>query len=169
MVPLPPLAALPQSPPLLASPVSEITGTLTGLAFLLAVFAAVGAGLAALWLPFLISSRVRALFEIGPFGHWVANYGLTFLALATLQVSFLFAALTTAPSDDAVATIVVFTGPLLALACWTVAAFGLPAAGYDWLEDAVVTRLLLFAGAVWYAAVTTVPPFVAMVFYYMPT
>ncbi|WP_135364885.1 hypothetical protein [Halosimplex halophilum] len=177
MVPLPPFAdpspASPVptavAPPLFASPVDEIVDTFYGLAFLLAVFVAAGVGLAALWLPFLISRRVRALFAVGPLGHWAANYGLAFLALATLQVSFLFAALTNAPSDDAVATIVIFTGPLIALACWAVAAFGLPALGYDWLEDPVVTRALLFAGAVWYAVVTTVPPFVAMVFYYLPT
>jgi hypothetical protein len=176
MVPLQPFAGLPPAssastaatPPLLASLVDDIASTLYGLAFLLAVFVAAGVGLAALWLPFLVSVRVRALFEVGPLSHWAANYGLAFVALATLQVSVLFAALTNAPSDDAVATIVVFTGPLLALACWAGAAFGLPALGYDWLEDPVITRALLLAGAVWYAVVTTVPPFVAMVFYYMP-
>ncbi|MFC7140823.1 hypothetical protein ACFQMA_13450 [Halosimplex aquaticum] len=150
------------------SVVSGAIETIYGFTFLLAVFGAAGLGLAALWLPFLLSGRVRELFEVGPTGHWAANYALGFVALATVHVSALFVTLTNAPTDDAVASIVVFTGPAIALACWATAAFALPFAGYEWLEDAVATRLLLFAGAVWYAAVTTVPLFIAMVFYYFP-
>lgn len=150
------------------SVVSGVIETVYGFAFLVAVFVAAGLGLAGLWLPFVIFSRLRELFAIGPTGHWAANYAVGFVALATVHVSVLFAALTNAPTDDAVAPIVVFTGPALALACWAGAAFGLPFAGYDWLEDALATRAILFVGAVWYAAVTTVPPFVAMVFYYFP-
>ncbi|MFB6140860.1 MAG: hypothetical protein ABEJ26_10545 [Halosimplex sp.] len=127
-----------------------------------------GLALAAIWLPFAIPARVRRLFELGPTSRWYANYVAGFVLVGAVHTAGLFAALTNAPSDDAVAGIVMFANPGFALALWAGAAFGLPFAGYDWLEDRVVTRVFLFLGAVWYAAVTTVPLFVLMVLYYMP-
>jgi len=163
MVPLPALSAPP-----LASLASEVVETVLGVVALLAALALPGLALAALWVPFAAVARVRRLFELGPTDHWMGNYLAGFLVVGAVHTAGLFATLVNAPSDDAVATIVLFGSPGFALALWAGAAFGLPAAGYDWLDGEVMPRVFLFLGAVWYAAVTTVPLFVAMVFYYMP-
>jgi len=98
----------------------------------------------------------------------MGNYVAGFVVVGAVHTGLLFWTLTNAPTDDAVASIVVLGNPAFVLAVWAVAAFALPAVGYDWVEDAVVSRLFLFLGAVWYAAMTTVPLFVAMAFYYFP-
>jgi len=158
----------PRPVPLLASLASDLAETALGVVFLLVALALPGLVLAALWIPFVVSARVRRLFELGPTGRWSTNYVAGFVAVGAVHTAGLFATLVNAPSDDAVATIVVLANPGFALALWAVAAFGLPAAGYDWLDGEVMPRVFLFLGAVWYAAVTTVPLFGAMVFYYMP-
>ncbi|WP_436925396.1 hypothetical protein [Halosimplex amylolyticum] len=148
---------------------SDVAGTLLGIAILVLALVLPGLALAALWLPFTLSKRVRRLFEMGPTSHWLGNFVAGFVVVGAVHTALLFGTLTNAPTDDAVASIVMLGNPAFALVCWAVAAFALPLVGYDWVEDAVVSRLFLFLGAVWYAAVTTVPLFLAMVFYYLPT
>jgi len=166
MVPV--LSPSPLAAPALASLTDEIASQLLGIAFLLLALVVPGLLLAAVWIPFTIPSRLRRLFEIGPTDHWMSNYLIGFVVVGGVHTAALFTTLVNAPSDDAVAGVVMFVSPGFALALWAGAAFGLPFVGRDWLEDSVVTRVFLFLGAVWYAAVTTVPLFVAMVFYYMP-
>lgn len=165
------VAATPPAPPApaaLASLTAEVASQLLGLAIVVLALVFPGLFLAGVWVPFAISARVRRLFELGPTRHWLANYVAGFVVVGGVHTVGLVATLTNAPSDDAVAGIVMLGSPGYAVAVWVIAAFGLPFVGYDWVEDAVVSRLFLFLGAVWYAAVTTIPLFVAMVFYYFP-
>jgi len=158
-------------PPLgtvMASPGSDVAGTLLGIVVLVLALVLPGLVVGGLWIPFAASARVRRLFEIGPTSHWMGNYIAGFVVVGAVHTALLFWTLTTAPTDDAVASVVMLGNPAFVLAVWAVAAFALPFVGYDWVEDAVVSRLFLFLGAVWYAALTTVPLFVAMVFYYFP-
>ena len=152
----------------LASLTEEVASQLLGVAILVLMLVLPGLFLASLWLPFTLSARLRRLFELGPTSHWLANYVAGFVVVGGVHAAGLFATLTNAPTDDAVAGIVMFGSPAYALAIWAIAAFVLPFVGYDWVDEAVVSRLFLFLGAVWYAAVTTVPLFVGMIFYYFP-
>jgi len=155
------------SPPA-QSVVGDAADTLLGIAFLVLALVPAGLVVAGLWIPFAASARVRRLFETGPTNHWMGNYVAGFVVVGAVHTALLFWTLTNAPTDDAVASIVVLGNPAFVLAVWAVAAFALPAIGYDWVEDAVVSRLFLFLGAVWYAAMTTVPLFVAIAFYCFP-
>ena len=167
MVPTP-LLAPPSAVAALASLTEEIASQLLGIVILVLALILPGLFLASLWLPFTLSARLRRLFELGPTGHWPANYMAGFVVVGGIHTAILFGTLTNAPTDDAVVGIVTFAGPSYALGVWALAAFGLPFVGFDWIEEAVITRVFLFLGAVWYAAVTTVPLFIAMVFYYYP-
>jgi hypothetical protein len=148
-------------------PLSE--ALVTG-AFMAAIGLIGGFALAVFWSPFMLSARVRALFDQGLTGNVGLNYAFSFAVLSALHAFTLTTLLVLYASPQTTLNFAFYTGLGFPLLGWLIASFALPEYGYDWIpeESPVLTRTLLGLGVLWYAVLTIAPVFVLAVFYYMP-
>lgn len=115
---------------------------------------------AAAWSPFLLLRRISSLFRLGPTDQWWINYLLAAVALGMLHVTTYVAGTTLLGDAVTPAEMILYSGVGIALLGMAVAGIVLPALGYRWKQPGFMTDLLLLGGALWYAAITTVPPVV---------
>jgi hypothetical protein len=124
-----------------------------------------GVGAAAVWTPFLSSSRVRTLFAtIGRSDNWPASYLVVLTGIGTAEfllfaaVGLLGDALYSLPGTDTPAENAFFWQGLLVgygiclLLLWVIPVVILPRVGIDWdsHEYDMTTKALLGAGVLWY-------------------
>lgn len=123
---------------------------------------ATGGYVAVAWSPFLLLDRVRPLFGVGPADEWWVNYLFDALALGAVHVVGYVVGMSLLGGVVEPAGMIVYTGIGVAVLAMAVAGVILPAAGADWKRGGYVTEITLLGGAVWYAAITVVPPLVLM-------
>lgn len=125
-----------------------------------------GMYLAVAWSPFLLLGWLRPLFRVGPTADWRRNYLLAADLLG--MVHMITYAIGTVLLGDAVASpeMIFYSGLGVSLFGMAVAGVVLPALGRDWKEGGYMTEFALLGGAVWYVAITTVPPLVLHTLYF---
>jgi len=134
--------------------VLDVLGLAVGL---LALGLFTGAYVAVLWSPFLLLTRLRPLFRVGPTDRWWLNYAVAAL-LAGLVHATVYAVGRALLADLAAPELLLYAGLGTAVLWMAVAGVGLPSVGRNWKTGGYMTELVLLGGAVWYALVTTVPP-----------
>ncbi|MFC6990239.1 hypothetical protein ACFQJD_18845 [Haloplanus sp. GCM10025708] len=126
---------------------------------------------AVLWSPFLLSDRLRALFQLGPTDHWGLNYVVACVVVTAVHGLVLGVGLALGAGRDgpSIAVILLVSALTIGLV-WAVPAVALPARGYEWDPRGfdAVTHLLLVGGSIWYAAIVTVPMFVLSLLLSLP-
>ncbi|EMA59238.1 hypothetical protein [Halorubrum lipolyticum] len=156
----------------LASAAGEATGWLVTVA----LFALPGVVAAALWAPFLIAARFRALFvALPPAGRLLTSYVGVALALS---VPYLAGVLLTvglvdsagAAWSNALVETALVGGALTTVVAPAVAVLALPRLGVDWDPTGygASTWALLVAAGLWYAVVAAVPLFALAVVFGLP-
>ena len=122
---------------------------------------ATGGYLALAWSPFLLLQRVRAVFHAGPTTNWWENYLLVAIVLGVGHVC-LGLGLWMVDVGFTPIEILFLSAVTVALAGMTTAGVILPGYGVRWMPEgqATPTAFALLGGAVWYVAITIVPPFV---------
>lgn len=124
-----------------------------------------------LWSPFLLSERVRALFDrLPPFESPYPNYVLFALAGSLPYVAGLLWAFRAADTGSVVFTSTLVVSVVYVVALPIGAVLGLPRAGVDWDPTGygVATWGVLVAGAVWYALLFAAPLTVVSIVYSLP-
>lgn len=125
----------------------------------LSIGVVVGGYVAACWSPFLLLDPLGGLFELGPSADPSSNYLLAAVAVGTVHAG-IFLALVLGSIAPVMA---LFYAGIGTAVCWmAVAGVVFPATGRRWTGEADWFRagIALCAGALWYALVTIVPPFV---------
>lgn len=113
-----------------------------------------------LWSPFLLSERIRQLFQrLPPTDSLLPTYVLVGIATSLPYVLGLVWALTRAESGKMIFTVAIGVTICYIVALPLVGVLGLPRSGIDWAPTGYgwQTWLLLVGGAVWYALLFTVP------------
>ncbi|GAB3697945.1 hypothetical protein [Halorubrum pallidum] len=157
-------------------PSTIAVSTVVGWLSTLALFAIPGIVAAALWSPFLLASRFRALFRaLPPAGRTTVSY----LAVALgLSVPYLVGVLLTvglvdssgAGWSNALIETALVGGLCTGLVAPVVAVVGLPRLGIDWDPTGYgpSTWALVVAAGVWYAVVAAIPLFALSVVFALP-
>lgn len=153
-------------------PLQSLPGDIAGLGFLLLLVFGPGAVATLFWVPFLASSRLRALFRrLPPSGSLYLTYPAVGLGASLPYVLGVGIALAVVEVDgpqggarmaNAILDVIVPVSLGYVVGIPVVGAVGLPRLGVDWDPTGygLATWLLLFFGAVWYAALFAVPLFV---------
>jgi len=155
---------------------ASVAGEVAGWLFTLALSLFPGLVAAALWAPFLIATRFRALFvALPPAGRLAPSYvgvalGLSVPYLAGLLLTVGFVDSVGAAWSDALVETALAGGVLTAVAAPTVAVLALPRLGVDWDPTGYGpgTWALLVAAGIWYAIIAAVPLFALAVVFGLP-
>lgn len=124
-----------------------------------------GIYLAVAWSPFLLLGWLRPLFRVGPTDDWWRNYLLAADLLGVVHVTTYTVGSVLLGDAVGSAELVFYSGLGVAVFGMAVAGVVLPALGRDWKEAGYMTEFALLGGAVWYAAITTIPPLVLRTLY----
>lgn len=135
----------------------EVVTTVFSFVLLAAI---VGGYVAVAWAPFLLLRRLQPLFRVGPTDQWWVNYLFAALVVGTVHLIAYVGGLFLLGSAVEPAEMALYAGFAIALLWMAVAGVVLPALEYDWKRGGYMTELALLGGAVWYVAVTVVPPIV---------
>jgi hypothetical protein len=164
--PVPPISALPAlaSAPV-APAVPAIVDTATEWLWTIALFALPGTVAAALWTPFLIAARFRALFRaLPPANRLVPSYVGVSLALSVPYLAGLLLTVALVDSSgpgwsEGFLDTALFGGVIVGFVAPALAVLGLPRLGVDWDPTGYGpgTWALLVAAGLWYAVVAAVP------------
>ncbi|MDY6775773.1 MAG: hypothetical protein SV253_06820 [Halobacteria archaeon] len=150
---------------------------ITGAAALVVYLVLPGLVAGVLWSPFLVSDRVRSLFDSSPVSSYVAYPVFCVVAslpyLLGLGAVFVLDPTGTATYSNAIISLSVVVTLLYAVGFPSVALLVLPRLGYDYdydrLDDRrVTTWLLLGAGGLWYGTVMSLPLFLVAVVLALP-
>ncbi|XGI84270.1 hypothetical protein ACEU6E_03205 [Halorutilales archaeon Cl-col2-1] len=126
-----------------------------------------------LWSPFLVSERVRSVFDEAPVPLYVA-YPVFCVAAAVpyllgLGAVFVLDPTGTATYSNAIISLSVVVTLLYTVGFPSLALLVLPRLGYDQVDDRrVTTWLLLGAGGLWYGIVMSLPLFLVAVVLALP-
>jgi len=167
-------------PPLAASPAlapgPALAASAAGWLATLALLATPGVAAAALWSPFLLAARFRALFRAVPPGerlvpsYLVVAFGLSVPYLAGVLLTVGRVDPSGAGWSNALVETAVAGGLCVGVVAPVAAVVGLPRLGIDWDPTGYgpSTWALVVAAGLWYAAVAAIPLFVLATVFALP-
>ncbi|WP_227379467.1 hypothetical protein [Haladaptatus halobius] len=124
-----------------------------------------GGYIAVAWSPFLLLRQLQPLFRVGQTNKWWLNYLFAAAVIGISHVVVYTVGMLLVGRTEAAVEMIFYSGVGVALFGMVVAGIGLPVLGYNWKRGGYMTEFALLGGAVWYALITIVPPFVLQSLY----